>query len=153
MTTYLQINVGRMNMLISSESVHEILELGGDNEADTQCPEGFRLWRGQSLMRVDCRSLLGFKPDDAAGRTGIVYSYDNSGDPPVILEADSVVELKQMDGNSPFIPKRIEAVFDKVQTAKASGSMAFHFRKTGGGESTGFRNATYDLSVGFVRVV
>jgi hypothetical protein len=157
MNNYLQINVGRMNMLIYSAGVHEILELDDGGETEAQCTGGCRLWRGQELLRIDCRSMLGFGPDEASGKTGVVYSYDNSGEPPVILECDSVEELKQIDGKSPFVPKRIEAVFEKVQTRvqnqKGQGSMAFHFRKTAGSEFSGLRNAAYDLSVGFVSVV
>jgi hypothetical protein len=157
MNHYLQINVGRMNMLIYSAGVHEILDLGGVDEPEAQCSAGYRLWRGQELLLIDCRSMLGFGPDEASGKTGVVYSYDNSGEPPVILECDSVEELKQIDGKSPFVPKTIEAVFDqvqtRVQTQKGQGSMAFHFRRTVGGEFSGLRNAAYELSVGFVSVV
>ena len=132
MNSYLQIKVSEMNVLLDASGVHEILELGRD-EDQAYCSLEHRAWRGQVLARVSCRSLLGQKLDATAEKAGIVYSPDLGSGTPVMLEADGIVRLDHLDDADftklPPVPQRIEAVFDKVHVHDATGRQLFHLRR------------------------
>ncbi len=154
MSSYLEVSVARMNVLICAADVHEILKLSPETNGDRAFPDGFRLWRDQLLRRVSCRDLLGLPPDPTEERVGIVYSPDNSDSPPIFLEADNVVKRDQATDKKskalPLVPKRIAALLDK-NTSKSLGMQVFHVASQSA--ATDYHNVFYDMSLGFHGVV
>ena len=154
MSSYLEIIVGQLSMLVDAACVHEIVELGAEGGEGLGHSPGFRHWRGQTLRRVSCRSMLGLQADREEERVGIVYA-DRSGKPPVFLEADGIAKLNQRKNFTalPLIRKCIDARLDQVQTNNESGLQLFYFKRSGNHEFTDYSNVAFDVSMRFDGVV
>jgi len=124
----LQVRIGPYRMLLDAEGIHEILEISSDNAGSTE----HRDWRGQVLIAVNGRQLLGLK-DSAlpAVHAGVVYSAVADSAALVMLEADGVDRLRQVElsdlSHLPALPESVTRLFDCVLSD--AGVQYYHLRR------------------------
>jgi len=130
MSHYLQVCAGPYRILLDTDGIHEILDLDGDDGAESA---GRRDWRGQALTAVNGRTLLGMKDDVLPReRAGVVYS-SNADATPLMLEFDYVVRLHHLNELGlrplPLVPKRVMRLFDGVFLDSEAEVQLYHLRR------------------------
>ena len=130
MSHYLQVCAGPYQLLLDADGIHEILYLDGGDGAESA---GRRDWRGQALIAVNGRTLLGMKDDVLPReRAGVVYSSDADATP-LMLEFDYVARLHHLNEMGlqplPLVPKRVMRLFDGVFLDNEAEVQIYHLRR------------------------
>ncbi len=130
MSHYLQVCAGPYQILLDADGIHEILDLDGDDGAESA---ERRDWRGQALTVINGRTLLGMKDDVLPReRAGVVYSSD-ADTTPLMLEFDYVARLHHLNEMGlrplPLVPKRVMRLFDGVFLDNEAEAQLYHLRR------------------------
>ena len=127
MAIYLQVRAGNLQLLVDALGVHEILSLdalpvGGQGEHVE--------WRQQVLNSVPVHSF--FAQDQGERVMGVVYSA-SEGAPPVMLEVDEVVGLRNIGPADwlpmPRLPHETMVFFDALVQDLKTDSQVYRLKR------------------------
>jgi hypothetical protein len=127
MAIYLQVRAGPLQLLVDALGVHEVLSLG---ELAVGGQGGHIEWRKQVLNSVALHTFFGQIQGERL--MGVVYSA-TEGDPPLMLEVDEVVGLRNITPAQwlpmPRLPDATRVFFDALIDDLNSAAQVYRLRR------------------------
>lgn len=123
-SSYLQVRVGPMLLMLEATGVHEVLGAGwrGDSREQAQ-------WRGQVLPVISLARFFGF--GDTAADAGVVYGLEGHASP-LMFAADEVLGLCAVDVQQwkrlPALPDEVTRFLDAAFVRPGQEQLSYRLR-------------------------
>ena len=116
MSSYLELSVGKLHVLLDTIEVAEVMELV-DNE---KINNDYYLWREKSVRVFFMNEILANTTgNDSSDKAGIIYQSNEQS--PILLVVDRIEKMWNLEGNEfiemPTINEKLSALFDGIYSA------------------------------------
>ena len=116
MSSYLELSVGKLDVLLDTIEVAEVMELV-DNE---KINNDYYLWREKSVRVFFMNEILANTTgNDSSDQAGIIYQSNEQS--PILLVVDRIEKMWNLEGNEfiemPTINEKLSALFDGIYSA------------------------------------
>jgi chemotaxis signal transduction protein len=129
MSQYLQVKVADVHVLLPTLHVHEVMRLDDLLTQGTAHVD----WRNRVIALMDLGQVLGRTATALKRHYGVVYSStENADDPPVMLQVDEVLGLREPKAQDwrplPDIQTRAQLLLDAVWVESAHDRHSYRMR-------------------------